>query len=153
MWLFGAGGPLLTSESMQERKCRGRGRIEGGGRRERDGSWRYRFVTTKCVSLAAVAIFALIEFGFNRQSALPLPRPFVLSFILCDISSLQRSRARFGMRRSYADEAERGQRAAEAIHLNRKGDSDRTKPFRYRRSSKDRMGKRLVVLLRGAQAV
>ena len=114
----------------RERKDRGSRRKE----KERDGSWRYRFVTTKCVSLAAVAIFALIEFGFNRQSALPplslsFVRPFVLSFILCDISSLQRSRARFGMRRSYADEAERGQRAAaaaEAIHLNRKGDSDRT---------------------------
>ena len=58
---------------------------------ERDGSWRYRFVTTKCVSLAAVAIFALIEFGFNRQSALPLPpssvRPSFLSFFVISLPS------------------------------------------------------------------
>ena len=35
MWLFGAGGPLLTAEPMQERKCRGRGRTEEEGERER----------------------------------------------------------------------------------------------------------------------
>ena len=73
---FLCGSLELVDPCLQLNRCK-RESAEGeeGWRRkerERDGSWRYRFVTTKCVSLAAVAIFALIEFGFNRQSALPL---------------------------------------------------------------------------------
>ena len=41
---------------------------EGWRRRERDGSWRYRFVTTKCASLAATAIFR----AKHRVDRLPL---------------------------------------------------------------------------------
>ena len=124
---------------------------------ERDGSWRYRFVTTKCVSLAAVAIFALIEFGFNRQSALPLSpflvRPSFLSFFVISLPSSEAELVSVCDVRMQMRRKEGSARAAGAIHLNRKGDSDRTNPLRYRRSSKDRMGKRLVGLLRGAQAV
>ena len=73
----------------------------------------------RSVARSVAAIFALIEFGFNRQSAPPclpsslLPSPplsFPLPLLALSFFVISPSEARFGMRRSYADEAERGQR-------------------------------------------